>query len=63
MWIDSRAVWNADANVDEDEDDCDDWDKFDWDACEVNRIWLLMYNDRDDSKSAHWLINAYDDEL
>ncbi len=68
MWTDSRAIW--DASEDESEDDCDDWDdwdadwdKFDWDACEINRIWLLTYDDRSDSKNAYWLIDAYDDRL
>ncbi len=68
-WTDSEANWDADANKDEDDwddwDDCDadwiDWDKFDWDAYEINRIWLLTYDDPDDSKSVYWLTDSYDD--
>ncbi len=59
-WTDSETNWDADADENESEDDWDDWDaddwinwdKFGWDACEVNRIWLMTYDKRGDSKNA-----------
>ncbi len=67
-WTDAEANWDADENED-DWDDCDDWnaddwddwidwDKFDWDACKINRIWLITYDDRYNSKNAYWFIDA-----
>ncbi len=72
MWTDSGTVEDAGASEDESEGDWDDWgadwidwDEFGWDTCEVNRIWLLTYDDRGDSGNAYWLIDAYayDDRL